>query len=81
MKSDCRTKEQMNKEMAFLREKIAKLEKSEEEIAYLADQKLESYWEGFPGRFGGALKMRAVSSEISLAILGTLISGFGNLLG
>ena len=31
MKSDCRTREQMNKEMAFLREKIAKLEKSEEE--------------------------------------------------
>jgi hypothetical protein len=57
------------------------LKRSEEEIAYLADRKLESYWEGFPGRFGGALKMRAVSSEISLAILGTLISGFGNLLG
>jgi len=31
MKSDCRTREQMNKEMAFLCEKIAKLEKSEKE--------------------------------------------------
>ena len=31
MKSDCRTREQMNKEMDFLSEKIAKLEKSEKE--------------------------------------------------
>ena len=57
------------------------LTKSEEEIAYLADQKLNSYWEGFPGRLGGALRMRAATSEISLAAIGTLISGFGDLLG
>jgi len=55
--------------------------KSDEEIAYLADQKLESYWEGFPARLGGALKMRSVTSEVSIAIIGTLIWGFGDLLG
>ena len=71
-----RVRELVRKEM-----KEYGLTKSEEEIAYLADQKLESYWEGFPARFGGTLKMRSVSSEVSLAILGTLISGFGDLLG
>ena len=75
--------EELERVRQLVREEMKEygLTKSEEEIAYLADRKLESYWEGFPARFGGALKMRSVSSEVSLAILGTLISGFGDLLG
>ena len=67
----------------FVREEIKKygLTKSEDEIAYLADRKRESYWEGISIRLGGALKMRSVTSEVSLATLGTLIWGFGDLFG
>lgn len=42
MKSDCRTRKQMNKKMAFLREKIAKLEKSEEEHRRIVGKLKES---------------------------------------
>lgn len=67
----------------FVREEIKKygLTKTEDEIAYIADQKRESYWEGVSTRLGGALKMRSVTSEVSLATLGTLIWGFGDLFG
>ena len=57
------------------------LTRSEKEIAYLADKKLESFWEGFPNRMGETLKMKSVISEVSLAIIGTLIWGFGDLFG
>jgi hypothetical protein len=75
--------EELERARQLMREQMKEygLKKSEEEIAYLVDQELKSYWEGVPARIGGALKMKSVSSEISLAILGTLISGFGNLLG
>lgn len=57
------------------------LSKSEKEIAYLADQKREFYWDKFPERFGGSLKMKSVVSEVSIAMVGTLIWGFGDLFG
>lgn len=67
----------------FVREELAKygLEKSEQEIAYIADQKREMFWEGLPSRYGEVFRMKSVTSEIGLAILGTLISAFGSLIG
>lgn len=76
-------KKELERGRQLVREEMKKygLTKSEEEIAYLADKKLESYWEGFPARFERVLNLRFVSSEVSLAIIGTLISSFGDLLG
>ena len=62
--------EELERVRQLVREEMKEygITKSEEEIAYLADKKLESYWEGFPGRFGGTLKMRSVKSEVGLWI-------------
>jgi hypothetical protein len=67
----------------FVREEFKKygLTKTDDEIAYIADRERESYWKGVITRFSGALKMRSVTSEVSLAIIGTLICGFGDLFG
>ena len=75
--------EELERVRQFVRDEMKEygIAKSEEEVAYLADKKLESYWEGFPGRFGGTIKMRSVNSEVGMAILGTLISSFGDIFG
>lgn len=55
--------------------------KTEEEIAFLTERELKSYVTNFPTRFGSAAKGMHVGHEIAMAAYGTLLSGFGDVIG
>lgn len=57
------------------------IEKSDEEMAYLAERRMSEFWEGVPMRYGGQFKLKSLKTELTLAILGTLVWGFGDLFG
>ena len=57
------------------------IEKSNEELAYLTERRMSDFWEFAPIRYGGHFKLRSLKTELALAILGTLVWGFGDLLG
>ena len=57
------------------------IEKAENEIGFLAEQKSKSYYEMFPYRFSYHLKSLFQKNELLIGIYGTLIWGFGDLIG
>jgi hypothetical protein len=57
------------------------IEKSNEELGYLVERRISEIWEGVPARVGGLFKLKSLKTELALAILGTLIWGFGDLFG
>lgn len=57
------------------------IEKSESEISYLAEQKSKAYHELFPYRFSHHLKSLFQRNELLIGVYGTLVWGFGDLIG
>ena len=55
--------------------------KTDGEINYMAETLSTDYWERLPMRLGGFFKMQAVKTEITIAVIGTVIWGFGDLVG
>ncbi len=54
--------------------------KSENEIDYIASEKLEYHFPGTIERLGNSFKMQSIRSEITIAIIGTMIYSFGDLI-
>ena len=55
--------------------------KPENEIDYMALEKIEFHFPAAVERLGNSFKMQSIKSEIAIAIVGTMISSFGDLIG
>lgn len=57
------------------------VEKSENEISFLAEQKSKSYHENFPYRYSYHMKSVFQKNELLIGVYGTMVWGFGDLIG
>jgi len=57
------------------------LSKSEDEISFLVEREMKAYTTNFPARFGAVAKGLHLGHEIAMAAYGTLLSGFGDVIG
>lgn len=54
--------------------------KSKNEIDYLTDVKVQDYLQNFPNRIGIEIRKSIQKYELSIAIIGTLVWGFGDII-